>query len=808
MEAFPMIGKTISHYRIIEKLGQGGMGVVYKAEDLKLKRSVALKFLSDELSRDPDTVARFQREAVSASALNHPNICTIHDIDEHEGRRFIAMEFLEGLTLKRLMQSKRLGTDETLQLAIQIAEALDAAHSRGIIHRDIKPANIFVTDRGTAKILDFGLAKLVVEHPISVSAVSTAPTAEGQLTNRGIAVGTLAYMAPEQARGEQLDRRTDLFSFGVVLYEMATGRHPFSGTTPAVILDAILHGKPTSPVHLNPECSSELEHIINKALEKDHDVRYQHASDLLADLKRLLRQTESGRAAMQTLSERRVSSSRRWWWWAASMGICLACIMLVATIIFVLNVGGLRDRLFPPEVTKITSLVVLPLANLSNDSQQEYFADGMTEELITCLSQISSLKVISRTSAMTYRNAKKSLPEIARELRVDAVVEGSVLKVGDGVRITAQLIHAASDKHLWAKSYRGDMRDVLKLQAEVAGTIADEIKIAVTPQERERLNNAAQVIPAAFEAYLKGRYHLIENAENHWGEARQCFERAAQIDPNYASAYAGLADYYWRTDELPPNVAMLKAKEYALKAISMNSTLAEAHTSLGVVRFYGDWDWLGAEQEFRRALQLDPGNLEAHRMYSFYLTAMGKSEEALKEIGMAQRLDPLSIPVKVTIGWTFYYARRYSLAAEQCRGVLELEPDSVGAHDCLGLSLLGMDEYEKALLECQSAATLASNDLTRTVALARAQVLVGDTISARNALHQLHVRATKSYVPQSLFAEIHIALGEKKEGLAWLEMAYADRDAYLARLKVEPAFDSVRSDPGFQKLMRQLDFPP
>jgi tetratricopeptide (TPR) repeat protein len=432
----------------------------------------------------------------------------------------------------------------------------------------------------------------------------------------------------------------------------------------------------------------------------------------------------------------------------------------------------------------------------------------MTDQLIADLSQISALRVISRTTMMQYKGTRKPLTQIARELRVDAVIEGSVLSSGNNVRINAKLIQGATEKSLWAQTYERDARDVLKLQSDIASAIVDEIRIAVTPQELARLTHAPPVIPAAYEAYLKGRDHWLKGAEDDKQQARQYFEQAAQIDPNYASAYAGLADYYWSTDALPPRVAMPKAKQYALKALEIDPNLAEAYTSLGAVRFLADWDWPEAERGFRRALELNPGDMEAHRMYSVYLLAMGRTEEASAEIRRAQELEPHSVALQIAVGWTFYYARRYDQAVEQCGKSLELGLNFVGSYDCLGLSYLAKKMYEQAIAECQRAVDLSGNDSNLAVGLARAQALAGDKAAARKALAELRARAMRSYVPPSLFAQIHLALGEKKQGLAWLETAYTDRDGYLVWLKVEPAFDSVRSDPAFQNLMRRLDLRP
>jgi len=790
-----MIGQTLGHYRILEKIGAGGMGEVYRARDERLGREVAVKVLPPSLVPDESVRKRLRKEAQALSKLNHPNIEILFELGSKDGAEFLVVEYVPGVTLSDRLAQGPMPEREIARLGVQLANGLAAAHSQGIVHCDLKPSNLRTTPDGRLKILDFGIAKsLRVTRESSKHNVTTESTTGGQ----GV-VGTLPYMAPEQLRSEPADARSDLYSAGAVLYEMATGQRAFRDGVAPRLTDAILHQAAVPPRAVNASISPELERIILKCLQKEPENRYQSAAELEVDLRQLatIEVPRSGTAV------------RRLPIWRRHPGVATALAVVLSAIVVGLSVGRWWEQQASRSGPgRIQSLAVLPLQNFSGDLQKDYFADGMTDQLIADLSQISALRVISRTTMMQYKGTRKPLPQTARELSVDAVIEGSVLSSGNRIRITAQLIQGSTDKHLWAQSYERDGRDVLKLQGDVASAIADEIRIAVTQQERARLTHAPPVIPAAYDAYLKGRYHWHKGTEQERQQARQYFEQAAQIDPNYASAYAGLADYYWSTDALPPRVAMPQAKQYALKALEIDPTLAEAHTSLGAVRFLGDWNWPEAEGQFKRALELSPGDVEAHRIYSAYLSAMGRGEEALAEARRAQELDPLSIPAQVTAGWTFYYARRYDQAVEQCGKMVDREPDFANAHDCLGLSYLAKKMYEKAIAECQRAVNLSGNDLNRAVGLARAQALAGNQAAARKALNELSARTRRSYVPASLFAQIHLGLGEKKQGLAWLETAYADRDQYLTRLKVEPAFDSVRSDPAFQDLMRRLGLPP
>jgi len=776
-----MIGKTISHYRILEKLGEGGMGVVYKAQDTTLGRTVALKFLPPELTRDPEAKARFIQEAQAASTLDHPNICNIHEIDEtSDSQLFICMAYYEGETLKDKIGRGPLSPEEALRIAAQVAQGLAKAHAQGIVHRDIKPANIVVTKDGVAKILDFGLAKLA-----------------GQvgLTRDSSTLGTVAYMSPEQARGDAVDHRTDIWSLGVMLYEMISGKLPFKGQYEQAMMYSILNEEPAPLVPICPDMRKELQRVFDMALAKKPDGRYRHVSEMLAELESCRKKLESARAAFEPSRQRRSAKVLPY--------AIAACAILAAAIIL-----G-RIYLFAPHEEPITSIAVLPFQNLSADPEQEYFSDGTTEALIAELSKIQALRVISRTSVMRFKKSEKSLPEIARELNVDAVVEGSVQRVQDEVRVTAQLVRAAPEKHMWANTYTQSYRNILALESDIAQEIAREIRVTVTPDEKERIAASRPVNPAAHEAYLKGHFYVSKLTFPDVEKGTRYLEQAVAIDSTYALAYVDLAFAYEVGSggiKMSPREISQKVRIYARKALSIDPTIAEAYALLGGLKLAYDWDWKGAEADYRKAIALNPNSPLAHGLYSGYLNIMGRSDEALREAMRAKELDPLNVTMTVMLSNKYYYRRQYDKVEALLREVQS--EDSTNTVYCLLLGRIrfGEGRFDEAASLLKKVSGAGESGVPEGVAPALARA--GKTREARAVLADL-IRESESGFPyQTEIAATYLALGERDSSFYWLDKAYDLRDPALPWVRVEPAFDSIRSDPRYVALMKKMGLEP
>jgi TolB-like protein/Tfp pilus assembly protein PilF/tRNA A-37 threonylcarbamoyl transferase component Bud32 len=776
----------LSRYLLIEKIGQGGMGIVYKALDTSLDRHVAIKVLPPELTTDPERRQRFLNEARLAAAVTHPNISTIHEVGESDGAIFIAMELVEGRSLRSVIGDRGMAPDQALRIGLQIAEGLARAHQRGIVHRDLKPDNVLIETDGRAKILDFGLAKLR-EPDVDPRSITQAATRPPQLTAEGRIMGTPSYMSPEQARGETVDARSDIFSFGSVLYEMLTGRQAFPGNGPLTILTGILRDEPAAPSRLNPDVPRALDAVLARCMRKDASARYGTGQELLEALRAI--------APAGTAAGHRAFHPR-----------ALPAFIAVVVVVAMAGTGSflfLRSR-GSSAPAGVRSLAVLPLENLSGDAEQEYFADGMTDELIGSLSRIGNLRVISRTSSMAYKGKRKPLPQIAAELAVDSVVEGTVLLHEGRVRVSAQLIDAAHDRSLWSETYERDARDVLSLQTEVAHAIAREVRGVLTPRERTLLDGGARPVdPAAHEAYLKGRFFWNRRSAPGMKQAIELFQEALSLDPEYAPAYAGLADCYnlmTDYDAMPAREAFPKAMQYARKALALDANLAEAHNALAYAIFRFEWDWDAAEREFQAAIDLSPGYVTARYWYAELLVLLGRFEEGLAEARRALELDPLSLPINTNLAWFHYLARDNASAQDRLGRALALDRGFPMAHFVMGELHMAAGRYPDAVREFQLYGELSA-DSKNVLGIGLAHALAGRRDEAMKMVEAMKARPD---APASGLGILLGALHQNDEAFQWLGRALAQRDDVLVYVKVHPFFDPLRTDPRFADLVRRV----
>jgi serine/threonine-protein kinase len=838
------LGTRFGHYELIQQIGSGGMGQVYLAKDQKLDRRVAIKILHEKFSRDESNLKRFVREAKTASALNHPNILVIHEIGESEAAHYIVSEFIEGRTLREVLTQSQMNLGEVLDVAIQIARALSAAHGAHLIHRDIKPENVMLRPDGYIKVLDFGLAKLIEQQNKSFLGLEESTLAKGQ-TAKGVILGTINYMSPEQAKGERIDERTDIFSLGVVIYEMVTGRTPFAQDSMSETLANLISAEPQPLSRFAINVPDELTRIVSKMLRKDKDERYQTMKDVLTDLKDLRanltlatkveRTPELGgitataalqqatRDAEKVTANTQYSFLRRIVPHKGLVGIALVTLLAGAIGLGYYFVYSRRPPSEPddskvaaglPLRTSFKSLAVLPLDNFSGDSAQDYLADGMTEALITELAKIGSLRVISRQSIMQYKTARKPLPDIAKELNVDVIVTGSVQRSRDKIGITAQLIRATTDQHLWANQYERQVRDVISLQREVARAIAAEINVKLTPQEQGLLANARPVNTEALDAYLKGRDYfnqgrnLLEQGQGTdlLKTSVGYFEQATRIDPSYALAYAGLARAnHWLAGsglrELYP-----RAKKAATRALEIDETLAEAHGALARVLHRFDWDFARSENEYERAIELNPSYSDAHHGYALYLSDLGRHDQAIREIELAQALDPLTLPLKTNVAFIYLYARQNDRAIEHFQRLADTQPKNLNTHYGLGMAYIYNGMHAEGMEELRKLFDLSEGDALAKTYLAWAYAVSGDRDKAIKMLDEI-LNSRGGAVSKVTIAEVYTALGNKDQAFAWLEKAYQEHSGSLLSLKRNPSFDSLRSDPRFTDLLQRIGFP-
>ena len=774
----------ISHYRIVSKIGAGGMGEVYLAQDTKLDRKVALKILPADVAAHPDRMKRFVQEARAASSLNHPNIITIHEIGETASGYFIGTEFIDGETLRERMSRGDVELSDTLDIAVQVASALTAAHGAGIVHRDIKPENIMLRRDGIVKVLDFGLAKLVEQTPLDAE----AETRMQVQTQAGVIVGTVAFMSPEQARAQEVDARSDIWSLGCVLYEMLTRQQPFGGDTTTDVLANIIHREPPSILIRCPDAPAELERIITRAVCKNKAERYQTANELLADLKQLQKRLEFEAELERTSSPDKKTEAQ-------------------TEIIRAATTRQTETR---------NSIAVLPFSNMSVEAENEYFCDGLAEELLNALAKIDDLKVAARTSAFSFKGKNMNVSEIGERLGVKNVLEGSVRKSGNRLRISVQLVNASDGFHLWSERYDREMQDIFELQDEITLSVTDALKVRLLGKDRDivlkRYTDDAEV----YELFLKGRYYHYKYSAEGWRRAIEFFEKAVEKEPNYAPAYAGMNTswgFLWFMGFLPAEQAVPQMKAAAIKALEIDDNLAESHLSQAMISFFYDWEWRKAEQEFKRAIALDPHNAEALSFYSMFLGFEERFDEAISQGRRTLEIDPLSPLINMNVGWTYLSAGLSDEALDQAGKMIEIEPDFFGAYWLKGAIYLSEGKYEEAVEDLKKAVSLGGHQIVL-ADLGSAYGLAGKKDEAAVILDQLLEMRRREHVPAICVARVYSRIGENDKAIEWLEKAFEEKNGEMVFLKGEidgsakgDSLNSLGSDPRLIDLLRKMNLP-
>jgi serine/threonine-protein kinase len=797
---------AISHYRILEKLGEGGMGQVYLAEDTRLGRKLALKILPSEFTTDPERVARFEQEARAASALNHPNIITIYDIGRHEGIHFIATEYIEGRTLRHYMSRSGMDLREALEIAIQVASALLAAHEAGITHRDIKPENIMLRPDGYAKVLDFGLAKLTEKTDPGIAARQVdneAETLVRAVTDPGTVMGTLSYMSPEQARGQAVDGRSDIFSLGILIYEMITGRAPFIGPTSSDVIVSILTSEPRPVSQIIAGIPHELEWNLGKALRKNCDERYQTIKSFLGDLRRLKHRLDyeadfarPGTGDSPNRSVEEISEA--------------ATVELRGSDEWPRLLSSQRQAESGQNISSrvIDSLAILPLANAGGDAGMDYLSDGITESIINSLSQLPRLRVVPRNTVFRYKGLDVDPQQIGRELSVRAVLTGRLLQIGDSLIVKTELVDVARSSQLWGEQYRRQLTDIFDLQEEISREISEKLRLQLTGEEKQRLVKRYTDNIEAYHLYLKGRYYVHKRTPDWIKKGIEHFLEAIDLDPNYALAYAGLAEAYGflasSTGGQPPREAYPKARSAAAKALELDESLGEPHCTLGFHALLFDWDFQAAEAEYRRAIELNPNFANAWDGYGFFFKATGRHEEAIRACQRAQELEPLSLFITLSLGWAYYFARQYERAIEQGTKVLEMDPNFGFAYWHRGMVYLQQKKYDDAIIAFRKALNLSGTTPTFISYLGYAQARSGKHREARQMLAQLQTLSKRQYLSSYFLAVIHLGLGDRDRAFELLDKAREERSGFLAFINVEPMMDELRSDNRFADLLGRL----